>query len=132
MLEKRWNESITLEGVYVDEWSRILLRICCFFSHPTNLLSHVLDHQLQHIEFVNPIPTCNCTLVHLHLLVTLIIVTVKRKLNDKMSYKIDSNCQGTSKVKRIPNFLKIHSRTWLLRNSQQALPILVEIKMYIP
>ena len=42
MLEKRLNECITLEGDYVDEWSRILPKSCFFISHPTNLLSDVL------------------------------------------------------------------------------------------
>ena len=36
MLEKRWNECVTLEGDYIDEWSRILPKSCCFSSHPTN------------------------------------------------------------------------------------------------
>ena len=42
MLEKRWNECITLEGDFVDELSPILSNSCCFISHPTNLLSDVL------------------------------------------------------------------------------------------
>ena len=42
MLEKRWDECITLEGDYVDEWRWILPKSCCFISHPTNLLSDVL------------------------------------------------------------------------------------------
>ena len=37
MSEKRWNECITLEGDYVDKWSRILPK-SYFISHPTNLL----------------------------------------------------------------------------------------------
>ena len=37
ILEKRWNECITLEGDYVDEWSRILPK-SCFMIHSTNLL----------------------------------------------------------------------------------------------
>ena len=43
MLKKHWNECITLEGDYVDEWSRILSKSCCFINHPTNLLSYVLE-----------------------------------------------------------------------------------------
>ena len=30
LLEKRWNQCITLEGDYVDEWSRILPKMFCF------------------------------------------------------------------------------------------------------
>ena len=40
--QKRWNECIALEGDYVDEWSRILPKSCCFISRSTNLLSDVL------------------------------------------------------------------------------------------
>ena len=29
MLEKSWNECITLEGNYVDEWGPILPKSCC-------------------------------------------------------------------------------------------------------
>ena len=36
MLTKHWNEFITLEEDYVDEWSRILHESCCFISHTTN------------------------------------------------------------------------------------------------
>ena len=43
MLEKCWSECITREGDYVDKWSRILPKNCCFISHPTNLLSNVLS-----------------------------------------------------------------------------------------
>ena len=42
MLEKRWNECITLKGDYVNKWSRIWPKSCCFISHPTNLLSDML------------------------------------------------------------------------------------------
>ena len=42
MLEKRWNESITIEEDYVDEWNYVLLKSCCFISRLTNLLSDVL------------------------------------------------------------------------------------------
>ena len=45
LLEKHWNECITLEGDYVDEWSQILPKSCCFISHPPNLLSHVLKNR---------------------------------------------------------------------------------------
>ena len=31
-LEKRWNERITIEGNYVDEWSRISRKNCVFLS----------------------------------------------------------------------------------------------------
>ena len=43
MLEKRWNECITLEEDYVDECCRILPKSCCFIGHSTNLLSDVLE-----------------------------------------------------------------------------------------
>ena len=46
MLEKRWNECITLEGDYVGESSRILPKSCYFISNPTNLLSDVLHYCL--------------------------------------------------------------------------------------
>ena len=42
MLKKCWNKRITVKGDYLDERSRILPKSCCFFSHPTNLLSVVL------------------------------------------------------------------------------------------
>ena len=42
ILAKHLNECITFEGDYVDEWSRILPKSCCFISHPTNLLSDML------------------------------------------------------------------------------------------
>ena len=41
MLEKRWNKCITFEGDYVNEWSWILSKPCCFIIQPTNLLSDV-------------------------------------------------------------------------------------------
>ena len=43
ILEKHWNECINIEEDYVDEWSRIWTKSCCFISHPKNLLSDVLD-----------------------------------------------------------------------------------------
>ena len=46
MVEKRWNEYITLKGDYVDEWGRILSKSCFFISHSTNLLSDVLVERL--------------------------------------------------------------------------------------
>ena len=48
MVKKRWNKCITFEGDYVDEWSRILPKCCCFISHPTNLLSDVLPRSISH------------------------------------------------------------------------------------
>ena len=47
ILEKRWNECITLEGDYVDEWSRILPKSCCFIIHSMNLLSDVLHKEVE-------------------------------------------------------------------------------------
>ena len=50
MLEKRWNEYITLEGEYVDEWSRILPKSCCFISHPMKKNKKSVEKVLFHHE----------------------------------------------------------------------------------
>ena len=42
LLEKSWNQCITLEGDYVDESSWILPKSCCFISQAWDLLSDVL------------------------------------------------------------------------------------------
>ena len=41
MLEKLWNECITVTRDYVGERSQILPKSSCFFIHPRNLLSDV-------------------------------------------------------------------------------------------
>ena len=43
LLEKHWNQCITLKGDYVDEKSQILPKSCCFISLAWDLLSDVLQ-----------------------------------------------------------------------------------------
>ena len=49
---------------------------------------------------------CNCTLVHFELPVTQYVVIEMEKQREEMSYRIDNNCQRTSREKRKERFLE--------------------------